>query len=246
MPITTLNKVINLFLVGGVAVFFIGLLHWQQFKSLAMGGAPSGDSEFWVVAALLFFPVTALLGAVIEGISGFTVQALLKKSRTSSRVAKVFLQHRAKDCLSVWRERLLIVAKDDQKYKWLLESDPQREEPWFIHSAAAGIFLQSAGPGHLEWLVQHYSTYVLASNMGLVVAATYVYIPFARIVSGLGLWWPVLAPLNLFQVLLVMSALLVSFWSLCVFGVGRYLYSHEYTARHFALWLGDERLGCGD
>ena len=105
MPVTTLNKVIALFLVGGVVAFLATGLHWKQVEA-SLPSSATNDSGFWIFFAFLLLPVSALMGAVVEGLSQVTLQNVLKKTSSNKTVARLFGQRRAHENLNKWQGHL--------------------------------------------------------------------------------------------------------------------------------------------
>lgn len=239
MPVTTLNKVIALFLVGGVVAFLATGLHWEQVYPLS--SSATNDSGFWIFFAFLLLPVSALMGAIVEGLSQVTLQNFLKRARSSKAVAKLFGQRRAHECLNKWQDHLATLVTKDSIYQWLAPVD-DADKPWALRSTAADFLLQSARPGKLEWLVQHYATFVLASNLACVIALAVIYVLVGNLAAAFGVWWPVLAWATTAQIIALLATAVFAFWALCSLSISRYLYSHELSARHMSLCLSDERL----
>ena len=237
---TTLNKIIALFLVGGVVAFLAIGLHWKQIE-MPLSSSPTDDSGFWVFFAFLLLPVSALMGAIVEGLSQVMLQGLLKRAHLNRTVARLFGQTRAYEHLNKWQDYLALLVPKDQHYQWLAPVD-EADKPWALRSISADFFLQSAQPGKLEWLVQHYATFVLASNLACAVALAVIYVPLGNLAAALGFWWPVLAWATTAQIIALLVAGIFAFWALCSLSISRYLYSHELSARHMALCLSDERL----
>lgn len=240
MPVTTLNKVIALFLVGGVVAFLATGLHWEQLES-SLPSSATNDSGFWIFFAFLLLPVSALMGAVVEGLSQVTLQNVLKQARSSKTVARLFGQRRAHECLNKWQDLLASLVQKDRNYQWLAPVD-DADKPWALRSTAADFLLQSARPGKFEWLVQHYATFVLASNLACVVALAVIYVLVGNLAAVFGFWWPVLAWATTAQIIALLVTGIFAFWALCSLSISRYLYSHELSARHMSLCLSDERL----
>jgi hypothetical protein len=239
MQVTTLNKVIALFLVGGVVAFLATGLHWEQLEG-SLPSSATKESGFWVFFAFLLLPVSALMGAVVEGFSQVTLQNILKKSRSNRKIASLFGQRRAHDCLNKWQDFLTSLVQKDCRYQWLAPvNDSDR---WALRSTAADFLLQSARSGKFEWLVQHYATFVLASNLACVVAVAVIYVLVGNLAAAFGVWWPVLAWATMAQIIALLIVGIFALWALCSLSISRYLYSHELSARHMALCLSDERL----
>src|SRR5215218_8896519 len=117
MPVTTLNKVIALFLVGGVVAFLATGLHWEQIECLLPSSA-TDDSGFWIFFAFLLLPISALMGAVVEGLSQVTLQNTLTQTRSSKTVARLFGQTRAHEGLNKGQVRLAALVQKDSHYQW--------------------------------------------------------------------------------------------------------------------------------
>ncbi len=279
MPITTLNKVIALFLVGGVVILLVLFLHWNQIPFLtkaasdarstphsgkdsapakeanAGAGKPSSasadkeapepprveESGFWVLLAVLILPLSALLGGVVEGLSHVTLVILLRKARECDLIAKIFGHARTKEGLDTWLKRLQNTLAQDRNYEWF-NAVATKDRPRTMRSTAAGVFLQTATENNFEWLVQHYATHVLASDLAFIMGLTVIYVPLTRFAEPSGLWWPALSWAGDRQVIIFIVMGLISFLALCSLSVNRDLYSHEHTARHMTLWLGDVRI----
>jgi len=238
--VSTLNKIIALFLTGGLALFLACCFHWPQLSKLLMG-QPSSDSRIWVALGLIFIPVTAATGAVFTGLSEVSIQRIVKRSASSRYVARLLGRRRAARNLDYWRGRLQELASTDASLSWI-KNQPKADAPWLLEASAIGNFHCTARPETFSWLVEDYSTFLLAANLAFVLAAGVAYLFLGSIAARLGLWWPVVIPIEGSKVVLLLIAALGGIWSLCSLAAGRYLYCCEVFCRQLSLWLSDSRL----
>jgi hypothetical protein len=242
MPITTLNKAIALFLVGGVVIALALVLHWEQSRGFFLSDGAAADnpnSEFWVLVGFLIFPLAALIGSIIEGLSEVSLQGWLKKARSSRYVARFFFRGKALDNLETWRTRLLEVSKRES-FKGVAELKDRDKRAWITQATASGALL-AASEQEFQWVAQHYATFVLASNLAFVLSGAVIYVPLTWIASKLGWWWPALGRLpNTGTRLLILLFGIVGIWALCTHAIGKYLYCKEVGARQLCIKIEEE------
>jgi hypothetical protein len=226
MQPTTLNKVVSLFLVGGVVLLLSGCILWNLNGPLTISHEvmdalrQAGPAFIAVVGGLALASSAALLGLVCEAITDMTTRRLIKRAAESEKIAGFFLQ---KEIL-VGHDRWRVI------FKSALEGDKQLGS--FLsggqdHSAATGIFYMSAPDSSIAWADSHYATYVLCSNLAFVSAILAIHI----LVAGFGglYSWPTVAACMLFLIPL--------FYAFLSLGLDRYLYTYLFTFRHSGLTL---------
>ena len=239
MPLTTLNKIVAQFLVGGVVLVLALVVHWAQFKPMLFGSgnaSPGAETGFWVVAGVLIVPLAALLGGIVEGLSDVTLRRILKKTRKWRWLAWALARQDACDGLQRWRDQLQKSLRRSRSFHWVVNPDlnPRKEPEWFVHSASAGTFLLSAREDEFRWLVEEYATFVLTSNLAFVLICGVLYVPTATLAADAGIWWPVSLPFN---AKVAGFLALLGFWALSSLAVGKYLYAHEMGERRWCLSL---------
>ena len=238
MPVTTINRVIVLFLAGGFALLSLLLLNWTDaasyFTTLAHQRVFDMNTGFWAFGILLFTAPTVFLGLLIESITEITLHPFLKESRRSNKRAQFFARTYAQSQCLTWVNQLKKLLEIDPQWQWLREgADPKPEV--HVNGMAAGEFLRTAGSDEYEWLQDRYATFYLSSNFALILLMDLLYIGVSSILD-MGVWgsW---VPTSLAQSIVVPCTMMLGAWLLSSFSVSKFLYSYEIVARHTYLGL---------
>lgn len=226
MQPTTLNKIVSLFLVGGLIILGLAFVllsnGWKvvlpgELQSLFVGG---GAGFYAVVGGLLLLPLVALLGVVCEALTDILIRSFVSWAFDRRIVVGFFLQGRALDDYNFWLE----------KFKVVVQSSPALNNftvaPNF-KGTAVGLLYDSRQGEAISWAESHYATYVLATNFALLAVAAEIYICVAGSLS----------PLNGLSSAWVTVALAGVFYSCMSLSFDRYLYSYQISLRQAAIIL---------
>lgn len=130
MQLTTLNKVVSLFLVGGLVLLGGLCLGWRQLDTaFAASGRLSeflvskGTPLLVVAGALFLLSLAAAIGTACEILTALTVRRLLRKSRSNRWLAACFAQAKAFDNLMRWKEFFRSAAKDRSEFAEFVSTD---------------------------------------------------------------------------------------------------------------------------
>jgi hypothetical protein len=223
VKITTLNKVVNLFLVGSLCLLLVGimsrweLLRWVEGAVGGLGLGTRGDIILTLVGTLVFLALAALVGAIVEALTDVTLIAFVKKHRQSERLARFFLQREVFESNEFWRRKF---EEGPQASCWNAEDFKKQG-----HRIAVGILFKTGSSAAISWAINHYATFILASNFAVLLIALQIFL-IKEIISGnLGLGaftaWQVGAQLAIY--------------ALCSLAVDRYIFSYMLAYRHAAI-----------
>ncbi len=236
MPFSDLNKVVSLFLVGSLVLLLLAALGFEELTS-AMGktGFDSAENKptgfILLVGTFAFFGLSALAGAMIEGLTDLTLRNWIKKSRGNSRVAYWFRQPKILKTHDFWENEFKKVAKSSGRHTGSEFPIDERST-----SLAVGICFATASKDLVDWMIGHYATFVLVSNFAFIMALVQLYLVYSLAAGEM--------PLILFAV--AECVCFVLFYSLCSLAVDRYLYSFVIAFRHATLEIcreGKSELG---
>ncbi|HEX3532014.1 MAG TPA: hypothetical protein VH988_33565 [Thermoanaerobaculia bacterium] len=237
MQPTTLNKIVSLFLVGGLVIFGIGAILLHQFgvdrltDAIEPLAGEGGKTLFVVVSGILLLPVAAFAGAVSEGLTAMIIREPIRWI-VRKNWALVFLRqtHAAKS-YSFWKERFAEVAAASETLSGFPLGVNDR-------GIAVGLLYDKKLDSAIQWAESHYSMYVLASNFAFLSVIATVYLLLT------GTWpnkaWSILTAAGMLYALLGVS-------------IDRYLYSYEVALRQGTLSLhaqstspSSAKTDCGD
>jgi len=226
MQPTTLNKVVSLFLVGGLVV--IGLMaillqHLdtielpQGLRDLAEAG---GEGFFAVIGGLLLLPIAAVAGAVCEGLTDSTIRRLVKWMTKRRVLVKFLCQGKILEAHDFWKARFRDAVKKTESLREFPDHDHD-------HGLAVGLLYHQSSEQAITWAESHYSTYVLVSNFAFLALVAQLYLLAAGIFGWLQ--WPSIGWASLAVVAVLYSSLGLS--------LDRYLYSYQVALRQAAVSL---------
>jgi len=220
MQPTTLNKVVSLFLIGGICVLGIAVIAWRHFgpltpsKQLTELLKLAGSNALAVIGGLLVISLAAVCGTICESLTDATIRRLVKRVSRSKKwcfrfgQAGVFKDHR------FWRAEFRRALSADRTYR----SFPYNRN---IHGLAVGILYGSKQGESIAWGESHYSTYIMSSNLTLLSGILFLYVLFITVIGwctlASGIIWTLVA--------------LVSFCALFALSLDRYLYSYLVAMR---------------
>ena len=226
MPVPSLNKVVSLFLVGGLALACIAAVWWTKVLSF-VGSAPQGALA---IASALSIPLAGAAGVVVDGLADLLFRRAITKTsseRNKRGLARLFRQDDDFESFDQWRtsfdnaRRIYLARRGD--------CPEEMDERVTSKDTATGIFLTSASPHLFEWVISHYAMYYLATSSSVVLIAGLA-LPIRLVLT---------TPESPMRVALVVP-ILFSVWASLGFAVDRYLYTYEAIFRFSTQWLYDE------
>jgi hypothetical protein len=224
MPISSLNKVIALLIVGSIALLWIGILFWTPLSEFALKYKDLGNAGGAVVAGLLFLAGSALVGSVIEALTDLTVRPLIKKARRQRSWARFFGQAVLHDDLAFWELFFREKAERNELFQHVVAT----QEP-ALGRLAWGILHKNSSKEHADWAATHHAMYYLAANLSVLLTLV-AFSAFPMVAArGLGL-------LAFFLVAAVFVPCIYLLWSLAI---DRYLYTYLVTFRFGVLYLSE-------
>jgi uncharacterized membrane protein YraQ (UPF0718 family) len=167
VQLNTLNRVIALFLIGGlVTVLAATALEKQILPTLEryskMGLGPSAG----IFLAVALLSITALAGSVTDALGNITVRRLISRALAKRRLlAVLFFCGVDFDAQDSWRTAFKDALDGDTRFKASVQKDEM------IKALSAGFFFRTAEKEHTEWLVQHHSMYHLSANFVIILIA---------------------------------------------------------------------------
>jgi hypothetical protein len=234
MQVNTLNRVIALFLIGGLAVVLAAVALKEEIEALScqyprFGAGPS-SSVFLAVALL---SITALSGTIVDAMGRLTVRRLIAGAAKGHFLTYLLVGRRGFKSQDRWRAAFESALFRDPRHRVLATQEEM------IKPLAATIFFRTAGKEHAEWLIQHYSMYHLSTNFVvlLIVCAIWSLIEgcFASADSIALKGWLVLASVSIVVAYLLMT-----------FALESYLYSYQLIFRNAYLTMSEAPLVVGE
>jgi hypothetical protein len=223
MQITSLNKVLNLFMVGlFVIILFaysmmdriISHLSSDKFKNLS-----DAVSEPVLVLAitLMLFSVALLAGLIIE--SALSIfKTFLKPSHKHTFVVSFLRCKRQVRQTEDIRAEFEKIFTTSRKYKHFASKERS-------NTIATAIFFHTANPQNIEWLTQHYSLYMLS--------ASYAFLLF------LGLIIYTAGPAGLLSKVIFLCCDLAVIYLLLHTAVNKYFFAHAIVNRHACIVVNE-------
>lgn len=160
MPVSTLNRIVSMFIVGGVPVVWYVLHHFDWFEL-------PPDSP--VLTGFILIPVTATFGAVAEGVADFWRELIIKPAGHDRKLAVRYRAESGFDKLLMWRTALKALMKDDRiKLVDAVTLCPSTPPSVRLNDYAAGVVLKNGSKEQVDWVNAHHSAYALASALAVV------------------------------------------------------------------------------
>jgi hypothetical protein len=218
VQLNTLNRVIALFLIGGLVTVLAAIALEQQIlptleRYSKLGLGPSAG----IFLAVALLSITALAGSVTDALGNITVRRFVSRSLAKRRLlAALFFCGVDFDAQDRWRTAFKDALGDDARYKASVRQDDM------LKALSAGFFFRTAEKEHAEWLVQHHSMYHLSAN-------------FVIILIGCAVW----SLLHAGYCYALGSSL--GAYLLTSFALDNYLYTYQLSFRNAYLALTDVR-----
>ncbi|HYI08460.1 MAG TPA: hypothetical protein VEK57_05285 [Thermoanaerobaculia bacterium] len=215
MQLTTLNRVIALFIIGAFVVTLAALGLGSDLEALAERHFEDAfGASTAVVIAIALFAITVLAGMLVDASGNLTVRWLIRFKLARRRsVAWWFFCGDEFDEQDRWRQAFANALANDVRYHglatWELDT---------LKALSAGLFFRTAQKEHAEWLIQHHSMYHLAANFVLLLLAVTVW----AVATGSWGWAAAMVP---------------GAYLLLTFALDNYLYTYQLSFRNAYLAL---------
>jgi hypothetical protein len=226
MQPTTLNKIVSLFLVGGLAMIGAAAVLLRHAATIELpyglrGLAEVGGEGFLaVISGLLLLPIASVAGAVCEGLTAPTIRRLIRWVAKREYLVRFLCQGKVLEAHNFWK---------DQFRRSIRGIGALRDFPDFDsdHGLAVGILYYKGQGQAITWTESHYSTYVLASNFAFLALLTQCYL----VLSGIFGWmqWPGAGWASLGVVAVLYASLSLS--------LDCYLFSYQFALRQATVSL---------
>lgn len=226
MQVTTLNKIINLFLIGTFVVVVVAAGVIVQFRDVDSEKYKSlpvllGSPVIVFVVTLFLVSTIILLGIVVDTLANISVRPLVKIATRKK-----------------WAALILGSGKDVVQHEYLMGKFKQRftkcekycdlfDDERYYKAYAVAFFFHSANKETIEWVVQHYSIYLLSTSYLFILYCTPFLIMMTPVSTG--------AKACLF------FANILFIYTLIYQSIHKYLYSYDVVFRHGAVVLSSEK-----
>jgi len=237
MQFTTLNKIINLFLIGTFTIVMIVVesillkidIDFSVLKELTNSlGLPA----FILLASIFSVPVVIFVGVTVDVATELTVRRGVKELLKRESLIWYFFAKPDLDEKLHFEEEVENLLQKSGKYNSLLKKKEADNSSTgkFGTSFGVAFFFHKANGEVVEWVIQHYSVYLLATSY-LFILSLFV---LAMILFG------VIAIENTSKFWIVIGTYLGLSYLLVCESVRKYLHTWEYTHSHNAVVLCDE------
>ncbi|MCP4548434.1 MAG: hypothetical protein GY835_18410 [bacterium] len=226
------NKVASIFIVGTLTLVLIWIHAGNQLLKLpkieTTGNLQIIPAAFGLLAIA---GVSALLGSVIQGIAG-AMRIIFQKLSDTDRFCCFLFAHKERAEARFWAKRFRELAEVSE-YQDLYEKEGGEKcvskwpDPFPL--LAPTLFFKHATEPHLSWVLQHYATYFLATDIVIVVLISLV----ISLVEVPG--WGMKSAVAFCHV--------VASYALLSVALHRYLYTYNSAMRHGCLFLIEGRVG---
>lgn len=223
MPITNLNKVVNLFIIGALTLLLIGLTFWEQTYTFIVEDETLSFGSLIGFATIAFLPLSTLFGAVVESITDLFIRVLFTRKIAKSRqIARFLLRLDEFKEHEYYKKRYVSFLKLSHSSK--LEGDEENEE--LNARSAQAIFFDNASAEHIQWLIRHYARYHLITQLILIFLFALPLLPKLALVLNV-------------HYLIVYGIYIFCMYTLVSLVIGLRLYSYELLYRHASHYLAE-------
>lgn len=225
MQLTTLNKVVSLFLTGGLVILGLSAMAWRHFAlrellTTSLTLPKSLEAPLAVIGGLLLISLAAAGGAACESLTDLTVRRLIKRAGDSEKWSSRLWQSKAFGYHEFWQEQFCqAVMRHEGFRKFPIDTNAR--------GFAVGILYGSKQSEAIIWAETHYSTYVMVSNLTLLSASLFLYVT-GLLLSGWCTWRSGISWIA------ISVGLALVFSSLAL---DRYLYSYQVAFRQSVVML---------
>lgn len=223
MQFSLLNKTITFILVGGLLLGLLGFYFFEQLFGTNQEFQQFNSSMG--ANALVLIPLSMAAGVVLDAATDLTIRELLmtatyKDTMIAKLLSRAGLQTKMKRRMTGWRNAFGRYHAAEISMVRGTSKDVSEDLP--DHNIASAMFHIRAPKGQFDWAASHHSTYLLASNLFVLVCLS--------LVLGLSTGYASLP--------FVLSHLVVA-WLLYSISLDRLLYTYSYTFRSVVLNIGE-------
>lgn len=232
MQLTNLNKVINFLLIGLIVIGIVVFSFYREiilfFTSAGFIGDPSqlfSNSAILTGVTLFLFSLSFFIGLLVEGGAAISVQTFIVWGSNKRLFIRLFVCSKGAKAFNYTLNEFNKLFEVNKIYKRINKYD-SHDDP-----LAVALFFKTANSQTLDWVIQHHSTYILATNylfLLLFLGTPVLIIKFFP--ANFTLWVK-------FSVSIIYSACIYLLFHLAI---DRYLYTYETTYRHDILVLCDD------
>lgn len=183
MQVNNLNKTINLFITSSFSLFSFFLLDSYQescyFDTFSNNfiGVPT---TFQVVIGIVFFPVLIFLGLIIESLTSLLrggVKKLIKIPKIENWGLQLLFKKSDKIGYDFWKKKFEGATKKMISDDLLFLNEKHIYNDKLERSELASPILFNFAPGHyVDWVTRHHATYMLATNLIVVLVINLILI----------------------------------------------------------------------
>jgi uncharacterized MnhB-related membrane protein len=176
MQLTTLNKIVSLFLIGSLVVIGIVILlcllvlPGQLLEQVSALKSAVGEGSMTVIAGVLFLALSAAGGALSESVTAVSIRRPIKAMARSANHSRWLGQSRGTADYLFWRERFTQTVLKADAFTDVCASNHEE-------GVAVGILYWTRQAEAINWAEMHYSTYVLVSNLAFLSSVALLALP---------------------------------------------------------------------
>ncbi|HSE19546.1 MAG TPA: hypothetical protein VLB46_20960 [Pyrinomonadaceae bacterium] len=177
MQITDLNKIINLFLVGSLALTIAALLWMDKIQTYYKARQPAGEEGQFptalivLVITLLVLATAMLIGCVIDRLTEIIFRKHFNWLTKRKLLRRFFFVGNQYEETNSCRTKFSSLLSKSSKYQCI----NYKEEDCEIYAAA--LFFHTAKPGQISWLVQHHAVHILATDYIVLILILTIVVP---------------------------------------------------------------------
>jgi hypothetical protein len=228
MQLTTLNKVVSLFLVGGLVLLAVIFLFGPDLDHIYIFSESKAQALLVLVGALSLLALAAAVGAVVDTLASLTLGHWLRKCITHKQLAVCFGQRHSFDDFDSWRKCFGTLIETREPIKTLVPAIRGHEL-----SLGSAIFFKTSSQGLISWAEGHYAAYLYATNLAFLSLLTPIVLFASGRAQQLSGW-----ALGSYITLSIGLGLVFSSMA-----IDKYLYTHEVSFRQASLVLLEEAVG---
>jgi hypothetical protein len=129
MPVSTLNKVISLLVIGSLAVAALLIIFWTHVSSfLATNTNLVGASGVGFIALLVFTASSLFVGAVIDGVAELFVRPLVHRSLRGGCLPRFCGLTYMFNIVTKWEARVSKLIRDRKLFSGVDEPETQKND----------------------------------------------------------------------------------------------------------------------
>lgn len=180
MQISTLNKILSLFLCGCIASLALVLVYSSEIQAFIkkdqlinfLSNSKIGSSILLsvIAASLIMF-----IGSLITGFAQWTIRGVFFKLKESRVFVSLLGQYRVNERYKNWKEIFIKILNNNPYYSSFTDfSGFSEEDDKHITSLASAILFRHGNQENIRWITTHFATYILSTDF--IATSFFVYI----------------------------------------------------------------------